>query len=60
MTASQLRGALARLKLPQRQFALRLRVSVTTVNAWARGRRSVPEVVAQLLACWLRNGLPAK
>ena len=30
MKAHQLRAVLARLKLPQRQFALRLRVSVTT------------------------------
>jgi transcriptional regulator with XRE-family HTH domain len=60
MTAAQLRATLARLKLPQRQLALRLHLSVTTVNAWARGRRPVPETVALLLACWKRVGIPAK
>ena len=60
MTAAQLRVALARLKLPQRQLALRLHASVTTVNAWANGRRSVPQAVALLLECWKRDGVPSK
>ena len=58
MTAAQLRAALTRLKLPQRQLALRLNASVTTVNAWANGRRPVPQAVALLLECWKRDGLP--
>jgi DNA-binding transcriptional regulator YiaG len=60
MTAHQFRAVLARLKLPQRQLALRLDVSVTTVNAWARGRRPVPAAVALLLDCWRRDGVPRK
>jgi DNA-binding transcriptional regulator YiaG len=60
MTGHQLQALLDRLKLPQRQFALRLGVSVTTVNAWVRGRRAVPQTVALLLACWRRDGLPPK
>ena len=60
MTAKQFRTVLADLNLPQRQLALRLRVSVTTVNAWARGRRAVPAAVALLLECWRRAGVPPK
>jgi DNA-binding transcriptional regulator YiaG len=60
MTGPQLQALLARLKLPQRQFALRLRVSVTTVNAWVRGRRPVPQTVALLIECWRRDGVPPK
>ena len=55
MTAKQFRATLRRLALSQRQLALRLRVDVTTVNRWARGRGPIPETVSLLLACWVRE-----
>lgn len=54
------RAALRALKLPQRQLALRLRIAPGTVNRWAKGRAPIPEAVAQLLACWRRDGIPSK
>lgn len=55
MTAKQFRAALRRLRLSQRQLALRLKVDATTVNRWARGRGPIPETVSLLLACWVRE-----
>lgn len=60
VTARAFRAALRALKLPQRQLALRLRIAPGTVNRWARGRAPIPEAVAQLLACWRRDGVPPK
>jgi transcriptional regulator with XRE-family HTH domain len=55
MTATQLRRALKRLDISQRELARRLELDVTTVNRWATDKAAVPEAVAQLLVCWLRE-----
>ena len=48
-TPVQLRRALRRLRLSQRQLARRLEVDVGTVNRWATGRSPIPESVRLLL-----------
>jgi len=55
MTARQFRATLSHLTLSQRRLAIRLKLDVTTVNRWARGKSPVPEPVAQLLACWQKT-----
>jgi transcriptional regulator with XRE-family HTH domain len=60
MSPQAFRAALRALKLSQRQLALRLRLAPGTTNRWARGKSPIPEAVAQLLACWRRDGLPPK
>jgi DNA-binding transcriptional regulator YiaG len=55
MTPTQFRAALKRLDLPLAELARRVRVHVRTVRRWASGEVAVPESVALLLACWLRE-----
>jgi len=55
MTSAQLRTALKGLRLSRRQCAKRLRVNVRTVYRWASGESEVPETVALLMNCWLRE-----
>jgi len=55
MTSAQLRAALKGLRLSRRQCAKRLRVNVRTVYRWASGESEVPETVALLMDCWLRE-----
>jgi len=54
-TPTQLRRALRRLGLSQRQLAHRLGVDVGTVNRWATGKTPIPESVRLLLECWHRE-----
>ena len=54
-TPTQLRRALRRIGLSQRQLAHRLAVDVGTVNRWATGRAPIPESVRLLLECWHRE-----
>jgi len=55
MTASQFRTALERLKRSRADLAHELRVNVRTVYRWASGESEVPQTVALLLECWLKN-----
>ena len=60
MTPKQLRDALDRLDISQRELGRRLRVDPRTVTRWVAGDAPVPESVKLLLECWRRDGLPAK
>lgn len=55
MSPTQFRTALKRLKMPLTELARRVRVHVRTVRRWASGEVAVPESVALLLACWIRE-----
>lgn len=55
MTPAQLRAALKGLRLSRGQLAKQLRVNVRTVYRWASGESEVPETVALLMYCWLRE-----
>jgi transcriptional regulator with XRE-family HTH domain len=49
MTAEQLRRALARLGISQREFARRLGVAPATVHRWIKGELPVPGYVAYVI-----------
>jgi DNA-binding transcriptional regulator YiaG len=55
MTPPQFRAAVKRLKIPLAELARRVHVHVRTVRRWASGEIPVPETVALLLECWLRE-----
>ena len=55
MTPAQFRTALKRLRLSRGQLAKLLRVNVRTVYRWASGESELPETVALLMHCWLRE-----
>ncbi len=55
MTSTQLRTALRRLGLSQMALSRLLKVDGRTVRHWVGGSYPVPEAVALLVACWLRE-----
>jgi DNA-binding transcriptional regulator YiaG len=55
MSAAQFRAAVKRLRLSQAALARRLKVNVRTARRWASGESAVPEPIALLLTCWVRE-----
>jgi transcriptional regulator with XRE-family HTH domain len=55
MTAPKFRAAVKRLGYTMTALAKKLKVQRRTVHRWASGQSPVPETVALLLTCWLRE-----
>lgn len=55
MTATELRDALDRLDLTQREAAEALGVSLRTVQSWVGGEHEIPGPAARLVRLWTRH-----